>query len=103
MLLREKDRVEICRIANETLKSPLEIWAFGSRVNGDAHDTSDLDLVIVTDSGEKLDIDELVSFREALRNSNIPIIIQILDWNRIPKSFHDNILEKYEVLVRVGI
>ncbi|MEA3331226.1 MAG: nucleotidyltransferase domain-containing protein [Campylobacterota bacterium] len=101
MLLRKKDKISILNLAKQTLKTPLEIWAYGSRVNGDAHDTSDLDLVVLTESKKKLDIDELINFKEALQNSNIPILIQVLDWNRIPDSFHENIFSKYEVLLKI--
>ncbi len=101
MLLREEDRVRIDAIARETLKTPLEIWAYGSRVNGDAHDMSDLDLVIVTESKKRVDIDEFMGFKDALQKSNIPILIQVLDFNRIPDSFHENILDNYEVLLKV--
>jgi len=98
MILREKDKETIKLIAKKTLISSLSIWAFGSRVNGDAHSTSDLDLVIVPDDREKLDIDELMHFKNALQKSNIPIFVQVVDWARIPRSFHDNILKNYEIL-----
>ncbi len=101
MLLREEDRLKIDEIARKTLKTPLEIWAFGSRVNGDAHDTSDLDLVLVTESKKRVDIGEFMSFKDGLQGSNIPILVQVLDWNRIPESFHDNILNSYEVLLKI--
>ena len=38
MNLREKDRVRIIALAEKSFKSPFEIWAYGSRVNGDNHD-----------------------------------------------------------------
>lgn len=98
MLIRDIDRLEIIKIAKQTIKTPSKILAFGSRVNGDAHDTSDLDLVIVPNKNH-IKIDEFIAFKEALSDSNIPILIQVLDWNRIPKSFHNNILKKYEILV----
>ena len=101
MLLRKKDRDAIVEIANDTLKTPLEIWAYGSRVNGDAHDMSDLDLVILTESKKKLDIDELLNFKDVLQKSNIPIIIQVMDYNRLPENFHENILNNYKVLLKV--
>ena len=81
MLLRDKDRVNIELLAKKTLKTPSQIWAYGSRVNGDAHDTSDLDLVIVSDDEKKLNIDEFMNFKESLKESNIPIFIQVMDWN----------------------
>jgi len=101
VILREKDRLEIIRIAKESFKTPLEIWAYGSRVNGEAHDMSDLDLVVLTDSKEKSDIGEFIDFKESLQKSNIPILIQVMDWNRIPESFHKNICENYEVLLKI--
>jgi hypothetical protein len=38
MILREKDKIQLINIATQTIKTPSQIWAFGSRVNGDAHD-----------------------------------------------------------------
>ena len=40
-----------------------------------------------------------MNFKEMIKESNIPILVQVLDWNRIPKSFHDNILKNYVTLV----
>lgn len=73
MKLREEDRIRIESISKEILKTPLEIWAYGSRVNGDAHDMSDLDLVILSESKKRIDIDEFIDFKDALQKSNIPI------------------------------
>ena len=101
MLLRDKDRLSIISIAKQTLKTPLEILAYGSRVNGDAHDMSDLDLVILTESKKKLDINELFNFKDILQKSNIPILIQVLDFNRIPESFQKNILNNYKILLNI--
>ncbi|MEA2099888.1 MAG: nucleotidyltransferase domain-containing protein [Campylobacterota bacterium] len=99
MLLRNKDKESILQIAKQTFKNPINIWAYGSRVNGQAHDMSDLDLALISKDDEKIDIDEYISFKELLRDSNIPILIQVLDWNRIPKYFHKNILDNYEELI----
>jgi len=96
--IREKDHKTLCNIAKECFKIPIEIWAYGSRVNGDAHDASDLDLVIRTIDLAPLDFRELFNFQEQLQESNIPILVQVMDWNRIPESFHLNILKKYEVV-----
>ncbi len=101
MIIRPQDRELVISIAKETLKSPSILWAYGSRVNGEAHETSDLDLVIVSKNGKKIDIEEFINFKEALQNSNIPILTQVLDWNRIPKSFHTNILNAYEEMFRI--
>ena len=41
---------------------------------------------------------ELTDFELAVAESNIPILVQIFDWARIPESFHKNILNNYEIL-----
>jgi len=96
--LRDKDRQSLCQIADKCFKTTIEIWAYGSRVNGDSHDASDLDIVIVTQDETKLSIDELFNFQQQIQESNIPILVQVMDWNKIPESFHGNILKKYEVI-----
>ncbi len=98
MKLRAQDRQRILEIAARTLTQPVAIWAYGSRVDGSAHDCSDLDLVIRTPELTPLAPGELLRFREALEESTIPILIQVLDWARIPDAFHRNILRNYEVL-----
>jgi len=98
MLIREKDKNEIIKIAKNSLESKCSILAFGSRVNGDAHDTSDLDLVI---KGSKVNSNEFIKFKNSLRESNIPILIQVLNWSSIPESFQRNILKKYETLLNI--
>ncbi len=102
MIIRQKDKDLIIRLAKENLKQELKILVYGSRVNGEAHDTSDLDLVLISKNEEKININELTNFIEALKDSNIPIFVQVLDWNRIPETFHKNILANNEELMRIG-
>ena len=101
MLIREQDKKRIISLANEIFKQPLSVLAYGSRVNGEAHDTSDLDLVLKTDDESRVDINDFVAFKEALQNSNIPIIVQVLDWQRVPKNFHESILDNYVEMLRI--
>jgi uncharacterized protein len=75
-----------------------EIWAYGSRVNGDCHEASDLDLVLRTPDTLSTPSPVTEVLREEFIESNIPMIVQILDWARIPPSFHKEILKKYIVL-----
>ncbi|MEA3316194.1 MAG: nucleotidyltransferase domain-containing protein [Campylobacterota bacterium] len=102
MLIREKDKDIIIKIAKKTLKTPCQLLAYGSRVSGEAHDISDLDMVILSNNGEKLDIEEFINFKEELLDSSIPILIQLSDWNRIPKSFHKNIISNNEEIIRIN-
>jgi len=98
MILRQIDKENILKIANEIFDDSVKILAYGSRVNGEAHDMSDLDLAIVSKDNKKLDIYKLEEFKEKLRDSNIPILIQVIDWYRVPKSFHKNILQNHKEL-----
>ena len=101
MLIRDKDKKAIVDIAKSSIRHPSKVLAYGSRVDGTAHETSDLDLVIVSDLNENVDIGEFMDFKQKLKESNIPIVVQVLDWNRIPKSFHENILSNFIELVHI--
>jgi predicted nucleotidyltransferase len=102
MLIRPQDKEAIIQIAKDTLKTPCKLLAYGSRVSGEAHDMSDLDMVIISKDGNKLDISEYIEFKEKLSDSNIPIIVQVFDWYRLPETFHKNILNNCEEMVRIG-
>lgn len=74
------------------------MWAYGSRVNGTAHDGSDLDLVIRSSDLSPLPIADYTELLEKIRDSNIPILVELRDWARLPESFHKQILLQHEVL-----
>lgn len=97
MFLRDKDKQTLINIFSK-INMPIEVWAYGSRVNGTAHEGSDLDLVIRTADLTPLPYDEYALLREQITDSNIPILVDLFDWTRLPQSFHQNILEQYEVL-----
>ena len=77
----------------------VEVWAYGSRVNGRSHDGSDLDLVLRGPGLNKIPIDSLVDFEEAVRESTIPFLVEARDWARLPERFHREIGRDYVVLV----
>lgn len=90
LALKPKHFAELLQILVEN--APLaEVWAYGSRVNGNGHEGSDLDLVV---KGE-IDLPQL---QEAFQNSLLPMLVDIHQWERLPASFHDNILANYVVL-----
>ncbi len=72
-----------------------EIWAYGSRIKGEAHSGSDLDLVIKDFGDENLYLFEL---KELLSQSNIPFIVDIHEFNKLPNSFQDEIKKDYIVI-----
>ena len=80
----------------------VEVWAYGSRVNGRSHEGSDLDLVLRGPDLKRIDSGQLMDLTEALEESNVPIIVQVHDWARLPERFHREIERKYVVLVAGG-
>lgn len=75
-----------------------EVWAYGSRVNGDYYEASDLDLVVRQPDDLSRSQSNLGEVMEAFTESNLPIIVQLVDWARIPSDFHDEIEENYVVV-----
>lgn len=75
-----------------------EVWAYGSRLNGDSHATSDLDLVVRNPVDLTQDQTRLGRLREALSESSLPILVDVLDWARIPESFREEISRAHVVL-----
>ena len=76
----------------------MEVWAYGSRVNGDSHDGSDLDLVVINPRDKTILQKKLAELREAFSESNIPILIDIHDWAEIPEKFQQEIARNYVVI-----
>ncbi|MFP5040087.1 nucleotidyltransferase domain-containing protein [Parasediminibacterium sp. JCM 36343] len=97
MILRAKDKQRLIAIFN-SVETPIEVWAYGSRVSGKAHEGSDLDLVMRTPSLQKMPIEVFVNVKEKIKESNIPIVVELFDWARLPESFHKNIEAQHEVL-----
>ncbi len=77
----------------------VEVWAYGSRVTGRSHDGSDLDLVLRSPGLGKIPVGQLGDFEEAVRESNIPFLVEARDWARLPERFHREIERGHVVLV----
>ena len=77
----------------------VEVWAYGSRVNGQSHDGSDLDLVLRGPELAEIDTSRIVDFIETLQNSTIPFLVEARDWACLPESFHREIEREHVVLV----
>jgi len=97
MHLLEKDKQALIKIF-PTVHIPFEIWAYGSRVTGDAHDGSDLDLVMRGLNIENIPLEVISNLRDKIDDSTIPILVELRDWARIAESFHRNIEKNYEVM-----
>ena len=92
------------RMVEELLREHMpdaEVWAYGSRVNGESHDGSDLDLVVRGPDLNPLGV-EFIDLVEALQESDIPILVQAHDWANLPESFHREIEREYVVVQSHG-
>ena len=95
--LRPGDRERIEALLRHHLPN-IEVWAYGSRVNGRSHDASDLDLVLRGDELEPIAESLFTDLVDAFEESDIPILIDVHDWARLPESFHQDIEHNYVVL-----
>ena len=96
--LLPRHRAQIEALLREHLPD-VEVWAYGSRVSGDSHDGSDLDLVLRAPDLGKVPMEPLLDLWDALRESTIPFPVEARDWTRLPKEFHGEIERDYVVLV----
>lgn len=76
-------------------KTPVEIWAYGSRIKGTSSEASDLDLVVLNKSKDKEIRSSLKIFKENLKQSNIPIFVQVTDWDLLPNNYKEEIEKKH--------
>jgi uncharacterized protein len=76
-----------------------EVFAYGSRTNGTSHDGSDLDLIARNPDDPTKPLSGVTTLREAFSESNLPILVDLLDWAQIPESFRLEISRSSTVLV----
>jgi len=79
--------------------SGVEVWAYGSRVQGTSSEASDLDMVVFASRDELAQISLLI---EAFENSYLPFRVDLFIWNNLPKSFHDNVINCYFIVQKKG-
>jgi uncharacterized protein len=96
MILREKDKKTLIGIFS-SVDYPMDILAYGSRVNGDAHSGSDLDLAVRGKNSQSLPVDVFSNLFKKIQDSNIPILVDIKDFYSLPSKFRENIESKCEV------
>ena len=91
----EKYLAEIRRILAKHMPD-CEVRAFGSRLEGKAKQFSDLDLALV--GSEKLNWRRIESLKDAFSSSDIPIIVDVIDWHAISDEFRAIIQNNYEII-----
>lgn len=97
LYLREKDKRHLLALLSDYL-ADVDVWVYGSRINGAAHEGSDLDLVLRSKKLTSIPNAILQRFLFALRDSNLPILVDARDWVSLPVAFQAEILKKYYIL-----
>ncbi len=81
----------------------VEVWAYGSRVNGQSHEGSDLDLVLRGPGLKRIPTGAVGDFEEALRESTVPFLVEVHDWAWLPEEFHREIERPHVLLWRGNV
>lgn len=97
LLLRDQDRQRLTALMALHLPGVVA-RVYGSRVTGMAHAASDLDLALLAPNAQPIPFLQLEDFRQAVNDSNIPILVDARDWARLPKSFHTEIEKAFAEL-----
>lgn len=74
----------------------VEVWAYGSRVTGNARESSDLDLVVLPSSPRQMP--GVPALRSALSDSSLPILVDVHEWLAVPETFRQEIARQHIVL-----
>lgn len=97
MLLKDKDKKRLHEIFSSFNES-FEVWAYGSRVNGTAHEGSDLDLVVRGTNLQEVPRKVMIKMKQKITDSNIPILVDLFEWTSLPETFRKNIEAQHEIL-----
>ena len=76
----------------------LEIWAYGSRVKGNSHDASDLDLVLRNPQDLLKSTHALSQLKQSFRDSDLPFLVDIMDWSSLSDDYRNEILKHYVII-----
>lgn len=72
-----------------------DVWAYGSRTNGNAVDASDLDLVAFSAAEQEPLLDAI---REAFEESDLEFRVDIMGWGDLPETFKREVERNHVVL-----
>ena len=93
--LKKHYLVELKNIISQNIPN-IKVIMFGSRVSGKSKQYSDIDLAIISDN--KVDWRVIEKLKSAFSESNLPYMVDIVDWHAISEEFQKVILEKFEVI-----
>ncbi|MGE3920181.1 MAG: nucleotidyltransferase family protein [Gammaproteobacteria bacterium] len=98
MLELKSKHLEIIKEILKKYVPEMTVLAYGSRVTGQSHPGSDLDLVVINPQNISLPLKNLTALRAAFTESNLPFIVDVHDWAMIPELFRNNIKKNHHLL-----
>jgi predicted nucleotidyltransferase len=93
--LRSEDLEFVLRVLSEHVPDR-GVWAFGSRVIGNAKKHSDLDLAVLGDM--PINAAVMADLCEAFRESDLPFKVDVIDWATTQEHFR-RIIENEHVVI----
>ena len=93
-LLLKSEHLKILTDIFQSYCPRAEVYAYGSRLNGNAHAGSDLDLAIKFNVEGKY----LFELKELISESNIPFLVDIHEYNNLPENFQQEISKNFVVI-----
>lgn len=90
LALREDDLHLIRALLKKWVPQYL-VMAYGSRVKGLSHEGSDLDLVIKNPINPEKPTLEIADLKQSFSESNLPILVDVMDWAYLPAAYRDEI------------
>jgi type I restriction enzyme S subunit len=102
--MKESDKTILLDILDRLVPAGLEVWAFGSRARWTARETSDLDLVLRNPAQleTRLETGLLDDLKEAFEESDLPFMVDLLDWATVSEKFRKVIERDYVVVRKSG-
>lgn len=82
------------------LEPNIKIFAFGSRVRGTARKYSDFDLAL--DARHPLSLSTLIKIKNALSETDLPIVVDIVDYCSLSPDFKALVDEQRLELIQTG-
>ena len=90
-----QDQIDLIKEIVQRCIPGIELYIFGSRVRGNAGAYSDLDLLLV--GRQSLDWREIETVKQALSESDLPFMVDVVDWHSLDESFKKQIGERVKI------
>jgi len=87
-------------IFQEIGRKPIQVILYGSRASGNNHQTSDVDIALL--SANRIDQGFISHLKEKLEESNVPYKIEIVDLNNVSSVFRKEVITKGVIWKQTG-